>query len=67
MYGRGPGLRLETYAWSRQVKLGIVVNVMDSQSSGATTYRLAADAMNLGHEVWIMSTGGFAYNPNDTM
>ena len=49
------------------MKLGIVVNVMDSQSSGATTYRLAADAMNLGHEVWIMSTGGFAYNPNDTI
>lgn len=49
------------------MKLGIVVNVMNSTASGATTYRLAADAINLGHEVWIMSTGGFAYNPNDTI
>ena len=39
------------------MRLGIVVNVMDSDESGATTYRLAADAINMGHEVWIMSTG----------
>ncbi len=31
------------------MKLGIVVNVMDSDEAGATTYRLAADAINLGH------------------
>jgi len=49
------------------MKLGIVVNVMDSDEAGATTYRLAADAINLGHEVWIMSTGSFAYNPDNTI
>ena len=49
------------------MKLGIVVNVMDSGEAGATTYRLAADAINLGHEVWVMSTGNLAYNPNDTI
>jgi glutathione synthase len=49
------------------VKLGVVVNVMDSNEAGATTYRLAADAINLGHEVWVMSTGQLAYNPDETV
>ena len=49
------------------MRLGIVVNVMDSDEAGATTYRLAADAVNLGHEVWVMSTGNLAYNPDDTI
>ncbi len=49
------------------MKLGIVVNVMGSDDAGATTYRLAADAVSLGHEVWVMSTGSLAYNPNDTI
>jgi glutathione synthase len=49
------------------MKLGIVVNVMDSGEAGATTYRLAAEAINMGHEVWIMSTGNLAYNPDDTI
>jgi glutathione synthase len=49
------------------MRLGIVVNVMDSNEAGATTYRLAADAINLGHEVWVMSTGNFSYNADDTI
>jgi glutathione synthase len=49
------------------MRLGIVVNVMDSNEVGATTYRLAADAINLGHEVWVMSAGNLAYNPDDTI
>ena len=40
---------------------------MDSQEAGATTYRLAADAITMGHEVWIVSTGNLAYNPSDTV
>ncbi|NNE00483.1 MAG: glutathione synthase [Pirellulaceae bacterium] len=49
------------------MRLGIVVNVMDSNEAGATTYRLAADAINMGHDVSIMSTGNLAYNPDDTI
>ena len=49
------------------MKLGIVVNVMESNEAGATTYRLAADAVNMGHEVWVMSTGNLAYNSDDTI
>ena len=43
------------------MRIGIVVNIVDSEESGQTTYRLAAAAAELGHEVWIMSTGNFAY------
>ena len=49
------------------MKLGLVVNVMDSNEAGATTYRLAADALSMGHEVWVMSPGNLAYNPDDTV
>jgi glutathione synthase len=49
------------------MKLGIVVNVMDSGEAGATTYRFAAEAINMGHQVWVMSTGNLAYNPDDTL
>ncbi len=37
---------------------------MDSHEVGATTYRLAADCVNLGHEVWISSPGNFSYDPD---
>ncbi len=49
------------------MELGIVVNVMDSNEAGATTYRLAADAVNQGHTTWVMSTGAFSYNPENTI
>lgn len=49
------------------MKLGLVVNVMASNEAGATTYRLAADAISMGHKVWVMSTGNLAYNPDDTI
>ncbi len=49
------------------MRIGIVVNVMDTHDTGQTTYRLAASCVNLGHEVWIMSTGSFSYDPDDTI
>ena len=49
------------------MRLGIIVNVMDSDVTGASTYRLAAEAINSGHEVWVMSTGRLAYNVDDTV
>ncbi|MBN2474177.1 MAG: glutathione synthase [Pirellulales bacterium] len=49
------------------MRIGFVVNVMDSGEVGATTYRLAAESVNLGHDVWVMSTGNFSYNPDDTV
>jgi glutathione synthase len=49
------------------MRIGFVVNVMGSDDKGATTYRVAADAINRGHEVWVMSTGNLAYDPDDTV
>ncbi len=49
------------------MKLGNCRQRDGQRRSGATTYRLAADAINLGHEVWVMSTGNLAYNPDDTI
>ena len=47
------------------MRIAILVNVMDSSEVGATTYRLAADCVNRGHEVWITSPGNFCYDPAD--
>ena len=47
------------------MRIGIVVNVMEAQDPGQSTYRLAADCANLGHEVWVMSAGGFGYQADD--
>jgi glutathione synthase len=49
------------------MKVGIVVNVMDTHDAGQTTYRLAASCVNLGHEVWITSTGNLSCDPDDTI
>ena len=42
------------------MKVGIVVNTMESRDPGTTTYRIAAACSRMGHEVWITSTGGFS-------
>ena len=49
------------------MKIGILVNVMQTDVTGQTTYRIAAHCANLGHEVWIMSPGNFSYEPDDTI
>lgn len=49
------------------MKLGIVVNVMPGEVGGQTTYRLAAAAATLGHEVWILGAGSFACDPDDVI
>ncbi|MGB5365780.1 MAG: glutathione synthetase [Polyangiales bacterium] len=49
------------------MRLGIVVNVMKSDAQGATSYRLAADAISLGHEAWVMSTGRLIYAPDGSI
>ncbi len=49
------------------MRIGFVVNVMGRGKREATTYRLAAECLNGGHEVWIMSTGSFSCNRDDTL
>ena len=39
------------------MRIGFLVNVMDSGEHGATTYRLAAECTRRGHEAWVLSSG----------
>lgn len=47
------------------MKIGFVVNDIATETAGYTTTRLAAAAINAGHEAWIMTPGDFAYDPDE--
>jgi len=47
------------------MKIGLVVNDIKTEETGYTTIRLAMAAINLGHEVWLMGAGDFAYDPDE--
>lgn len=47
------------------MKLGFLVNNIDTEQAGYTTTRLAMTAINRGHEAWILSPGDFAYDPDE--
>lgn len=49
------------------MRIGIVVNVMDSGESGQTTYRLAAACAAAGDDVWLLSGGNFMFDSDDTI
>jgi len=49
------------------LKVGILVNVMEPEKSGHTTIRLAHRLASSGHEVWVMSAGNFALQPDDAV
>jgi glutathione synthase len=47
------------------VKIGMVVNSIDTELDDYTTTHLAIAATNLGHEVWYMGVADFAYGPDE--
>jgi len=47
------------------MKIGFVVNDIQTEEPGYTTTRLAMAAVNRGHEVWVMGAGDFAYDPDE--
>jgi len=49
------------------VKIGFVVNDIQTEEPGYTTTRLAMAALNLGHEIWVMGAGDFAYDPDENI
>jgi glutathione synthase len=49
------------------MKLGFVVNNIQSEQSGYTTTLLAMAAVNLGHESWTMAVGDFVYAPDGSI
>ncbi|MHC4413810.1 MAG: glutathione synthase [Planctomycetota bacterium] len=49
------------------MKIGFVVNDIKTEEAGYTTSRLAAAAVNRGHDVWVLSVGDLAYDPDDSI
>jgi len=49
------------------MRLGFVVNDIQTEEPGYTTTRLAMAALNRGHEVWVMGAGDFAYDPDENI
>ena len=47
------------------MKIGFVVNDINTETPGYTTTRFAVAAINAGHEAWIMTPGDFAYDPDE--
>ncbi|HEY7565587.1 MAG TPA: glutathione synthase, partial [Acidimicrobiia bacterium] len=49
------------------MKIGMVVNAIDTEQPGYTTTRLALTSTRLGHDVWLMGVDGFAHHPDGTI
>ena len=49
------------------MRLGLMVNDIKTEEPGYTTIRLAMAAINLGHEVWLMGAGDFAYDADESI
>ena len=47
------------------MRIGFVVNQIETEEESYTTTRLAMAAVNRGHEAWLIGTGDFAYDPDD--
>ncbi len=47
------------------MRIGFVVNDIQTEEKGYTTTRLGMAAINLGHEAWVMGVGDLAYDPDD--
>lgn len=49
------------------MRIGFVVNDIQTEKPGYTTIRLAMAAVNLGHEAWLMGAGDFAYDSDENI
>jgi hypothetical protein len=49
------------------MKIGFVVNDIDTEQAQYTTNRLALAAKDMGHEAWFMGIGDFAYQPDGSL
>jgi glutathione synthase len=47
------------------MKLGFIVNDVDTEQDGYTTTRLAMTAANRGHQAWLIGVGDLALDPDD--
>ncbi len=49
------------------MKIGFVVNDVMTEEAGFTTTRLGCEAVNQGHEVFVMGVGDLAYDPDESI
>ncbi|MBA3313271.1 MAG: glutathione synthetase [Planctomycetota bacterium] len=49
------------------MRIGFVVNDIDTEEAAYTTTRLAMTAVNMGHESWTMGVGDFIYAPDGSI
>ncbi len=49
------------------MKIGFMVNDINTEEPGYTTSRLAMAAINRGHEAWVIGAGDFAYDSDETI
>ncbi len=49
------------------MRLGLIVNLLDSPEPGKTTYRIAWEAARRGHEVWVTSPANFIWDDDDQL
>lgn len=49
------------------MKIGFVINTLETEQEGYTTLRLAIAAINMGHEAWIIGVGDFSYDPDESI
>ena len=54
-----------TSAPHRAMRIGFVVNDVSTEEAGYTTVRLAMRARQMGHDVWLMGVGDFAYDADE--
>lgn len=47
------------------MRIGFVVNEVATEQAGYTTIRLAQEAINRGHDAWLIGIGDLAYDPDD--
>ncbi len=47
------------------MRIGFIVNDIRTEEAGYTTSRLATEAVNQGHIVWIIGVGDLAYDPDE--
>jgi glutathione synthase len=46
------------------MRIGFIVNDVKTEVAGFTTIRLACEAVNLGHEIWLIGVGDLEYDPS---
>ena len=49
------------------MKIGFVVNDVQTEQAGYTTTRLGVAAVNRGHEAWVIGVGDLAYDPDEAV